>query len=82
MQHDDKYYVTVIACNYAGLCTAKSSDGVLVDRTPPVIIYVRDGLVGADLDFQVSMTQIYIYVVLDGMTGWGDTCSKLEAAVS
>ena len=59
LQHNDKYYVTVLGCNYAGLCTAKSSDGVLVDTTPPVMDYVRDGLVGPDLDFQVSMTQIY-----------------------
>ena len=59
LQHNDKYYVTVLACNYAGLCTAKSSDGVLVDTTPPIMHYVRDGLVGPDIDFQVSLTQIY-----------------------
>ena len=54
LQHNDMYYVTVLACNYAGLCTAKSSDGVLVDTTPPLMEYVRDGLVGPDIDFQVS----------------------------
>ena len=54
LQHNDKYYVTVLVCNYAGLCTAKSSDGVLVDTTPPVLHYVRDGLVGPDIDYQVS----------------------------
>ena len=54
LKHNDKYYVTVLACNYAGLCTAKSSDGVLIDTTPPVIDYVRDGLIGPDIDFQVS----------------------------
>jgi hypothetical protein len=53
LQHNDTYYVTVLVCNYAGLCTAKSSDGVLVDTTPPVINYVRDGLIGPDIDFQV-----------------------------
>ena len=55
LQHNDKYYVTVLVCNYAGLCTAKSSDGVLVDTTPPILHYVRDGLVGPDIDFQVSL---------------------------
>ena len=54
LQHNDKYYVTVLACNYAGLCTAVSSDGVLVDTTPPILHYVRDGLVGPDIDFQVG----------------------------
>ena len=54
LQHNDEYYVTVLVCNYAGLCTAKSSDGVLVDSTPPVMHYVRDGLVGPDIDYQVS----------------------------
>ena len=53
LQHNDKYYVTVLTCNYAGLCTAVSSDGVLVDTTPPILHYVRDGLVGPDIDFQV-----------------------------
>ena len=54
LQHNDTYYVSVLACNYAGLCTARSSDGVLVDTTPPVVHYVRDGLIGPDIDFQVS----------------------------
>ena len=55
LQHNDKYYVTVLACNYAGLCSAKSSDGVVVDTTPPMLFHVRDGLVGPDIDFQVSL---------------------------
>lgn len=55
LPHNDTYYVTVLVCNYAGLCTARSSDGVLVDTTPPVIHYVRDGLIGPDIDFQVSV---------------------------
>ena len=54
LQHNYTYYVSVLVCNYAGLCTAKSSDGVLVDTTPPVIHYVKDGLIGPDIDFQVS----------------------------
>lgn len=54
LAHGTKYYVTVLACNYAGLCTAKSSDGVLVDTTPPEIQYVYDGLLGEDIDMQVS----------------------------
>ena len=55
LQHNDSYYVTVVTCNYAGLCTARSSDGVLVDTTPPILHYVRDGLIGPDIDFQVGL---------------------------
>jgi hypothetical protein len=54
LQHNDMYYATVLVCNYAGLCTARSTDGVLIDTTPPIVHYVRDGLIGPDIDFQVS----------------------------
>ncbi|XP_028399178.1 uncharacterized protein LOC114522645 isoform X2 [Dendronephthya gigantea] len=59
LQHNDSYYVTVLVCNHAGLCTAKSSDGVLIDTTPPILQYVRDGLMGPDIDFQVFTNIIF-----------------------
>ena len=62
LQHNDKYYVTVLTCNYAGLCTAKSSDGVLVDTTPPIMHYVKDGLIGPDIDFQVRSNYYDTYI--------------------
>ncbi len=31
-----KYYNTLEACNGAGLCTVVSSDGIIMDRSPPV----------------------------------------------
>ena len=65
LQHNDKYYATVVACNYAGLCTAKSSDGVLVDTTPPILHYVRDGLVGPDIDFQVRLIHALTILTLN-----------------
>lgn len=52
-QHGDSYYVTVVACNGAGRCSAAHSDGVYIDTTPPVMEYVRDGIMGPDMDFQV-----------------------------
>lgn len=64
LPHNDTYYVTVLACNYAGLCTARSSDGVLVDTTPPVMHYVRDGLIGPDIDFQVSFRLFFLLLTL------------------
>ena len=50
----DKYFVTVLACNGAHRCSATSSNGVTIDTTPPVIDYVRDGVMGPDMDYQVN----------------------------
>ena len=52
-KHGDSYYVTVIACNGARMCSAAHSDGVTIDTTPPVMEYVRDGVMGPDMDYQV-----------------------------
>ena len=54
LKHGDSYYVTVIACNGARMCSAAHSDGVIIDTTPPVMTYVRDGVMGPDMDYQVS----------------------------
>ncbi len=54
LKHGDSYYVTVIACNGARMCSAAHSDGVTIDTTPPVIKYVRDGVMGPDMDYQVG----------------------------
>ncbi|XP_078621331.1 uncharacterized protein LOC144887808 [Branchiostoma floridae x Branchiostoma japonicum] len=48
------YYVTITACNAAQLCTTVSSDGVLMDDTPPVAGTVRDGAADMDLQYQAS----------------------------
>ena len=53
LKHGDSYYVTVIACNGARMCSAAHSDGVIIDTTPPVMTYVRDGVMGPDMDYQV-----------------------------
>ena len=53
LKHGDSYYVTVIACNGARMCSAAHSDGVVIDTTPPVMAYVRDGVMGPDMDYQV-----------------------------
>lgn len=57
LQQGDTYYVTVIACNGARRCSAAYSDGVTIDTTPPVMDYVRDGIMGPDMDFQVTIAQ-------------------------
>ena len=51
LQQGDTYYVTVVACNGARRCSAAYSDGVTIDTTPPVMEYVRDGIMGPDMDF-------------------------------
>ena len=53
LSHGDSYYVTVIACNGARMCSAAHSNGVTIDSTPPVMTYVRDGIMGPDMDYQV-----------------------------
>lgn len=55
LQHGDSYYVTVIACNGAHKCSAAHSDGVTIDVTPPIMKYVRDGVMGPDMDYQVKL---------------------------
>ncbi|KAK3093029.1 hypothetical protein FSP39_010221 [Pinctada imbricata] len=39
-----KYYCTVIACNAASLCTTRTSDGIILDNSPPIPGIVRVGL--------------------------------------
>ncbi|MDQ3265449.1 MAG: hypothetical protein M3Y59_17625 [Myxococcota bacterium] len=52
-----RYYVTVEATNGSGLTVTASSDGVVVDGTPPVLGFVHDGP-GADLDVTASATAL------------------------
>ncbi|KAL9987468.1 hypothetical protein ACROYT_G001781 [Oculina patagonica] len=61
LKHGDSYYVTVIACNGARMCSAAHSDGVTIDTTPPVMKYVRDGVMGPDMDYQVFLDIIFAY---------------------
>jgi len=58
LEHGDSYYITVIACNGARMCSAAHSDGVTIDTTPPVMTYVRDGVMGPDMDYQVGEMKI------------------------
>ena len=57
LSHGSIYYVTIVACNHVKLCTARSSDGVLVDLTAPILDSVNDGLFGEDIDMQVNSIQ-------------------------
>jgi len=61
LQHRDSYYVTVIACNGARVCAAAHSDGVTIDTTPPVMGYVRDGVMGPDMDYQVRNLSFRVF---------------------
>ena len=59
LNHTRRYFVTVRATNEAGYSTMATSNGVLVDSTPPVGGKVRDGRTLADIDFQAGDTYIY-----------------------
>lgn len=67
LKHGDSYYVTVIACNGARMCSAAHSDGVTIDTTPPVMTYVRDGVMGPDMDYQVGKVKTP-YVQINPLT--------------
>lgn len=59
LNHTRRYFVTVRATNEAGYSTMATSNGVLVDSTPPVGGELRDGRTLADIDFQAGDTYIY-----------------------
>jgi hypothetical protein len=63
------YYVTVRGANGAGLTSTASSDGVIVDTTPPAAGAVNDGP-GADINLQSSATTISA-----NWTAWSDAQS-------
>ncbi|XP_064643194.1 uncharacterized protein LOC135497317 isoform X2 [Lineus longissimus] len=58
------YYVTVTACNGVGLCSSASSDGVLIDSSPPISGLVHDGVGLFDIDYQNSRASV-------GAKWWG-----------
>ena len=59
LNHTRRYFVTVRATNEAGYSTTATSNGVLVDSTPPQGGEVRDGRTLADIDYQAGDTYIY-----------------------
>ena len=53
------YFSTVVAVNWALRNSSNSSLGLLIDLTPPVIGFVREGDSGSvDLDFQMATTYL------------------------
>ena len=55
---DDVYYFIVCAVNNAGLRKCTSSDGVLIDFSPPSQGVVYDGITEPDLKYQSSLSSI------------------------
>ena len=55
---DGVYYVTVCAVNNAHLRSCLSSDGVLIDFTPPSHGVVHDGIIEPDLKYQSSLSSM------------------------
>ncbi|XP_048583423.1 uncharacterized protein LOC116619209 isoform X2 [Nematostella vectensis] len=55
---DDVYYFIVCAINKAGLRNCMSSDGVLIDHSPPNRGIVNDGRLEPDLRYQSSLTDV------------------------
>ena len=55
---DDVYYFIICAVNNAGLRDCMSSDGVLIDISPPSEGIVHDGVIEPDLKYQPSLSEI------------------------
>ena len=55
---NDIYYFIVCAANNAGLRSCISSDGVLIDLTPPSHGVVHDGIIEPDLQYQSSLSSM------------------------
>ena len=49
-----QYFVSITACNAVNLCSTSSSDGVVVDTSPPMAGRVLDGIEGRDAQYQMS----------------------------
>ena len=49
-----EYFTQVRACNSAHLCTVVTSDGLVIDASPPYLGPVFDGLFDADVDYQAK----------------------------
>ena len=47
-----RYYTTITACNTADLCTSVTSDGVVIDNSPPTQGTVQDGVDLYDVEYQ------------------------------
>ncbi|XP_076085244.1 uncharacterized protein LOC143056054 isoform X2 [Mytilus galloprovincialis] len=47
-----RYYTTVTACNTADLCSSVTSDGVIIDNSPPNIGKIKDGADYIDINYQ------------------------------
>ncbi|KAK3101903.1 hypothetical protein FSP39_007221, partial [Pinctada imbricata] len=52
------YYTTITACNTADLCTSMTSDGVIMDNSPPSMGIVYDGTMSHDIEYQSLQTYI------------------------
>ncbi|XP_076468275.1 uncharacterized protein LOC143299060 [Babylonia areolata] len=52
LRHEVRYYTTVTACNALDDCTQVTSDGVMIDVTPPLRGAVWDGMGDEDIGYQ------------------------------
>ncbi|XP_053399192.1 uncharacterized protein LOC128546211 isoform X1 [Mercenaria mercenaria] len=55
-----KYYATVEACNYAGLCVTRVSDGIVIDNSPPIQGLVQIGSDEFHRKFQSHTSSVHV----------------------
>ena len=54
LKDGETYYGTIRACNLAGLCITVTSNGAIIDGSPPIPGTVLDGLDSTNVQFQAS----------------------------
>lgn len=70
------YYTSVTACNTANLCTTVTSDGFIIDNSPPSPGRVKDGPGTEDIEYQASRSHISA-----SWNGFSDPQSRLQKFV-
>ena len=55
-----RYYTTITACNTGDLCTSVTSDGVVIDNSPPTQGIILDGVDTSDIEYQSLRYFIFI----------------------
>jgi hypothetical protein len=90
LRHGLVAYGCLVVTNYAGLTTARSSDGLVIDVTPPVVRYIADGWKLPDVTTQSYTDALFANFVAEDYESnidaseWAVTADKtpLDAAAA
>ena len=58
LEHGKKYFTRLYAMDTFGLETVMCSNGIMIDRTPPLPTYFQDGAGEGDINFTLSLKRV------------------------